>query len=95
MKAADPTMFEAVSKPELPVTHPVEIALDKNKQSKSKPLPRISTDCPSKSAGSIDTDSYPCSVVLYHVVPSMEFPVPLHVLFLKIAQEYSGPTFQY
>ena len=51
LKAADPTMFEAVSKPELPVTHPVVGKISKVKT--YVPLPRISTDCPSKSAGSI------------------------------------------
>ena len=93
MKAADPTMLEAVSKPELPVKHYIHGYCIR--QNPSEPLPRINTDCPSKSAGSIDTDSYPCSMGIYHAVSGMEFVVPLQVLSLKTFQEYLEPTFQY
>ena len=95
MKAADPTMLEAVSKPELPASITYMDNYYIRQTQVIIPLPRIRTDCPSKSAGSIDTDSYPCSVGIYHVVSSMELAVPLQVLSLRISQECSEPTYQY
>jgi len=47
-----------------------------NNSQNGSPLPRISTTFPSKSSGSMDTDSYPCKVGLKRAV----FPRPFYVI---------------